>query len=132
VIPVYDVRFTEEDATAAANAVRSGILSSFGSEVKKLEDRFANFVGSKYALSCTSGTAALFLALSYFNNRKLTVAVPTCSYAATAFSVTHHNGEVVFIDSDHKTWNMDLDALENICQKRKIDVVLMVDRKSVV
>lgn len=125
-IPVYDVHFTEEDAIAASNVVKSGILSSFGPEVQKLEKQFANYIGTKHALSCTSGTTALFLALAPFNTKKLTVAVPTCSYAATAFSVTHHQGDVVFIDSDLHTWNMDLDALELECKKRKIDVVLMV------
>lgn len=125
-IPVYDVHFTEDDVNSVSKAIRSGVLSSFGSEVQKLEQQFAKYVGTKYALSCTSGTTGLFLALAPFVHDDLTVAVPTCSYAATAFSVTHHQGNVVFVDSDTHTWNMDLDALERECQKHKIDVVLVV------
>lgn len=138
-IPVYDNLFNESDAQAAAQAVRSGILSSFGPEVGKLEKRFAEFIGTKYALSCTSGTTALYLALAALRKdhspfggmRKLTVAVPTCSYAATAFSVLHHDSEVVFIDSDIDTWNLNLNHLEQECKTRQhsdnpINVVLAV------
>lgn len=125
-IPVYDAQFSEEDAQAAANAVRSGILSSFGSEVKKLETDFATFTGTKHALTCTSGTTALYLALAPILRAGQVVAVPTCSYAATAFAAMHHGAQVEFIDADPLTWNMDLDALERACQTKKITAVIAV------
>lgn len=125
-ISVYDAVFTEADAQAAANAVRSGILSSFGSEVKKLESDFAKFIGTKHALSCTSGTTALYLALAPLIRPGDTVAVPTCSYAATAFAAIHHGAKVEFVDADPNTWNMDLDALERLCQTKRIHAVIAV------
>lgn len=111
-IPVYAQQFFEEDAQAAADVVRSGILSAFGDEVKKLEAEFARLVGSKYAISCSSGTTGLYLALLPYVGKDDIVAVPTCSYAATAFAVQHHQGKVMFVDCDPNTWNIDLDALE--------------------
>jgi dTDP-4-amino-4,6-dideoxygalactose transaminase len=125
-IPVYEPIFTEDDAQAAANAVRSGILSAFGPEVRKLEDSFAGYIGSQYALSCSSGTAGLYLALSQFIKPDDIVAVPTCSYAATAFSVMHHNARIEFIDCDLDTWNLDLNALEEACKKKRIKAVIAV------
>ena len=131
-IPVYNNYFDEADAAAAANAVRSGILSSFGPEVSRLEKRFADYTGTQHGLSCTSGTTALYLALAALKQQmgELVVAVPTCSYAATAFSVIHHDGDVVFIDSDINTWNMNLNHLEQECKNRTnhnpINVVLAV------
>lgn len=125
-LPVYDAVFSEEDAMAAANAVRSGILSSFGTEVKKLETDFASLIGTKHALSCTSGTTALYLALAPMIRAGETIAVPTCSYAATAFAAMHHGAKVEFIDADLATWNMDLDALEKACQTKKITAVIAV------
>jgi perosamine synthetase len=127
-VPVYDNLFTEEDAQAAANAVRSGILSSFGPEVTHLEKRFAQHVRTQYALSCTSGTTALFLAMLACEEQlgQLVVAVPTCSYAATAFAVEHINGEVVFVDSDLDTWNLDLNSLDKICEQRTVNPINVV------
>lgn len=125
-LPVYDAQFTEEDAQAAANAVRSGILSSFGTEVKNLETDFASYVGTKHALTCTSGTTALYLALAPIIRPGDVVAVPTCSYAATAFAAIHLGAQVEFIDADLGTWNMDLDALEKACQTKKITAVIAV------
>lgn len=129
-IPVYDNLFTEKDAQAAADVVRSGILSSFGPEVTRLEKRFAEFTTTKYALSCTSGTTALFLAMLACEEKlgsQLVVAVPTCSYAATAFAVEHiRYGEVVFVDSDLDTWNLDLDALDELCEQRTVNPINVV------
>ena len=116
-IHVYEPVFAEEDAQAAADTVRSGILSAFGPEVKKLEKDFPQLIGDKYGLTCSSGTSALYLAMSPFIKTHDLVAVPTCSYAATAFSVLHHGATPVFVDADEKTWNMDLDKLEERCQQ---------------
>lgn len=125
-INVYDPVFLEEDALAAYDAVKSGILSSFGPEVKALESNFASYLGSKYALSCSSGTAGLYLALAPFIKPGDIVAVPTLSYAATAFSIIHHNAQVEFIDADKDTWNLDLNHLEKLCREKPIKAVIAV------
>lgn len=125
-INVYDPVFTEADAQAAYNAVKSGILSSFGPEVKTLEDNFAQYIGSAFGLSCSSGTAGLYLALSSFIKPGDIVAVPTLSYAATAFSVIHHNAQVEFVEADRDTWNIDFDHLEALCRTKPIKAVIAV------
>lgn len=41
-----------------------------GSEVQELEERLAQFVGVKHALTCSSGTDALVIALMAYNLKK--------------------------------------------------------------
>lgn len=125
-LPVYEPLFTEEDAIAAYNVVKSGVLSAFGPEVTKLEQQFAKYIGTKYALSCSSGTTGLYLALKPIIKSGDYVAVPNGSYAATAFAAIHHNAKVLYIDSDIDTWNLDLNALERACQSYPVKVVIAV------
>ena len=59
--PVYD----ETDVNIVADIVRSGKWGNpdCGGEVAQFEKEFAEFCGSKYALSCVNGSVALRLAL---------------------------------------------------------------------
>lgn len=125
-LPVYEPYFTEEDAQAAYSVVKSGILSAFGPEVQKLESNFASYIGTKHALSCSSGTTGLFLALIPFIKSGDVIVVPTGSYAATAFAAVHHYAKIRFVDSDVDTWNIDLDTLEEICKSEPIKAVIAV------
>jgi perosamine synthetase len=125
-IPVYSPVFTEDDARAAADCVRSGVLSWFGPEVRRLEERFAELSGRKFALSCSSGTAALHLALSAVAAPGDLVAVPTLAYAPVAFAPLHLGAQLVFMDTDPTTWNLDLDGLQNALQAQRIDAVIAV------
>lgn len=66
---------------------------------QKLEKEYAGFTGSKYAVSCSSGTAGLHLALLalHIGNRD-EVIVPDFAMAACAFSVSYCGAKPVFVD----------------------------------
>ena len=48
-----------KDENKLLEAIKSGWISSAGPDIKKFENEFAEFVGSKYAIACASGTATL-------------------------------------------------------------------------
>jgi perosamine synthetase len=123
VVGVYEQQFTEEDAQAAYNAVKSGVLSSFGGCVRELEERFCNFVAprgdhasDRLGMTCCNGTAALVLALYGLGITRARVAVPACSFAATGFAAIEQQNTLEFIDADPNTWNLDIDDLKQKCQ----------------
>ena len=116
-INVYDQLFTEDDAKAAYDVVKSGILSSFGPKTIELEDRFKKWTGRKFSLACSNGTAALSMALCGLNVTNDRVAVPACSFAATAYAALEQHNRVEFIDVDRSTWNMNMEKLEEACTK---------------
>jgi dTDP-4-amino-4,6-dideoxygalactose transaminase len=68
---------------------------------KQLEKKYSKFVGSKYAVSCNSGTSALHLALMAVGVGKGDeVIVPDFTMAACGFAVSYTGATPVFVDCD--------------------------------
>ena len=65
---------------------------------RKFEEKFAEFVGTKYAVSVSSGTAALEIILRAIDIKGHEVIVPTNTFAATAYAVIEAGGKPVFVD----------------------------------
>jgi len=98
VIPPANPVCDKEMEEAAINALRNERFI-LGESVDKFEEEFAKYVGTDYAVSVSSGTNALHLALLAAD---LTVGgeviSPASSYIATANSIIHANGTPVFCD----------------------------------
>ena len=64
-IPFFKQEISEDMKDAALNALQN---ESFvmGESVQKFEEEFASFIGTRYAVSTSSGTSALFLSLQSF------------------------------------------------------------------
>ncbi|KYK22478.1 hypothetical protein AYK24_02060 [Thermoplasmatales archaeon SG8-52-4] len=98
VIPPASPVFNKEMEEAAINALRNERYI-LGESVDKFEEEFARYVGTDYAVSVSSGTNALHLALLAANlNVGGEVITPASSYIATANSVLHANGTPIFCD----------------------------------
>ncbi len=88
---------------------------SFGDYNRKFEKAFAEFCGTRFAVSCSNGTAALHLALLALGvGPGDEVIVPTLTYVSTANAVSYCGATPVFVDSEPLTGNMDA---EKICAK---------------
>ena len=60
IIPYGKQNISKEDIEAVIAALQSDYLTQ-GPKIKEFEDQFANYVGSKYAVAVSNGTAALHL-----------------------------------------------------------------------
>jgi len=60
-IPLFDTEFDAAELDAVSDVIRSGWLT-MGAQVQIFEERFAEFIGTRYAIAVSSGTAALHLA----------------------------------------------------------------------
>jgi dTDP-4-amino-4,6-dideoxygalactose transaminase len=99
--PVSKPDHSGNEAKYLNEAITSGWSSSQGPFVKQFEDRFAEWVGSKYAVSCSSGTAALTIALRALGiGPGDKVVVPEFTMIATAWAVTYTGATPVFVDGD--------------------------------
>jgi perosamine synthetase len=98
VIPPAKPVFNKEMEEAAINALRNERYI-LGESVGKFEEDFAKYVGTKHAVTVSSGTNALHLALLAADltvgGEVVTVA---SSYIATANSILHANGTPIFCD----------------------------------
>jgi perosamine synthetase len=91
----------------------SSWISSCGEYVEKFETAFASFCGTRHALSCCNGTAALHLALLALGiGPGDEVIVPTLTFVATANAVTYCGARPVFVDSEARTWTLDPALIE--------------------
>ena len=98
-----------------------------GPEIKKFEDKFSKYVGSKYAIACASGTAALHLsclALGINSNSKIITSAIT--FVASANCAEYLGANVDFVDIDEKTFCISVSQLEKKLKKKKIDLVIAV------
>ncbi len=83
-----------------------------GPEVAELEMKLAEYVGCRYALTCSSGTDALFLVLlAHGVGPGDAVLVPNFTFCATAEVVSLTGATPVLCDIDPSTWNLDATKL---------------------
>ena len=93
----------EEDIQAVVEVLRSDWLTT-GPKVPEFEEAFANYVGAKYAVAVSSGTAALHAAVFAAGiGPGDEVIVPPITFAATANVVVFQGGIPVFADVDPDT-----------------------------
>jgi len=111
-----------KEVRAVSRVLKSGWLTT-GSKCAEFEKNFAEYVGSKYAVSVSSGTAAIKLSLKYFtqNMDSITVACPSLTFIATAAEIKNCGHSVKFIDIDSDNLCLDPDQLPY-----NVDIVMPV------
>ena len=57
IYPVSLSIITKKEANNVSRVIRNGWISSDGPEIKKFEDNFSRFIGRKYSIAVSSGTA---------------------------------------------------------------------------
>ena len=68
--PVNQPLIDKSDINAVNKALRSGWISSEGPDVDKFEKNFSNYIGHKFGIAVSSGTAALDIAIKVLNLNK--------------------------------------------------------------
>jgi len=96
-----------EEMEAVERVLRSGRLAQ-GLQVEEFEALFASYIGSKYAIATSSGTAALHIALlaSGIGNGDEVITTPF-SFIATANAILFCGAKPVFVDIDKDTFGLD-------------------------
>jgi perosamine synthetase len=112
-INLYDPDINQSDINSVINALNKKELSGNTDSVRNFEKAISKFLGVKYVSSCSSGTAALHLALLSLDiGVGDEVIMPSLSYIATANSVSYVGARPVFVDVDSKTWQIDTNKIE--------------------
>jgi perosamine synthetase len=107
-IPVCEPNVGGRELEYVTKAVSGGWISSSGSYVAEFEREFAKYLGVPYAVTTTSGTTALHLALVAAGiGPGDEVIIPAFTMIASAFAVCYTGAKPVFVDSDVTNWNID-------------------------
>ena len=97
----------EDDIQAVVDVLRSDYLTQ-GPKVEEFERAIADYVGAKYAVAFSNGTAALHGAYYAAGIRDGDEVITTpITFAATANAVLYCGGTPVFADIDPRTYNLD-------------------------
>ena len=127
-IPVNTPLFNGNEKKYLNECIDTGWISSEGPFVKRFEDEMARYVGRQYATSCTSGTAALDLAVSMLGLEEGDeVIMPSFTIISCAQALVKQGVIPVLIDSNLQTFNMLVDEIETkITSKTKAIMIVHI------
>lgn len=129
-IPYGKQNITEEDIKAVVEVLKSDYLTQ-GPKIAEFEEEFAKYVGSKYAVAVSNGTAALHLnALALGVKPGDKVITTPITFAASANCIRYCGGEVIFADIDPDTYLLDINKVREILEadtKKEIKGIIPVD-----
>ncbi len=116
----------EEEIALVSTAIRSGTLTSTkGTFVKSLEKRFAEMLGAKYAYACTSGSAAVHIAIAAIDPEPGDEIITTSITDMGALTPILYQGAIpVFADVCPKTWNVTAETIE-ACLSDKTKAIIV-------
>ena len=107
----YQLYKTEIDKAIQGVLNKSNYI--MGEEVGRLERSLEAFTGANHAISCSSGTDALLLAMMALDiGRDDEVITTPFTFIATAETIALLGAKPVFVDIDEKTYNIDPSRIE--------------------
>ncbi len=107
-----------EEQMYVKNAFDTNWVSTLGENIDRLEKSICDYIGCKYAVGLSAGTASLHLAVKIAGVKAGDkVFCSDLTFAATVNPVTYEKAVPVFIDSEYETWNMDPLALKRAFEK---------------
>ncbi len=127
-VPVNTPLLSGNEKKYLNECIETGWISSEGSFVKQLEEKFAETVGRKYGIAVANGTAAIDIAVEALEiGKDDEVIMPTFTIISCITQIIRNGAKPVFVDSDANTWNMNVSQIEaKITPKTKAIMVVHI------
>ena len=117
-IPYGRQSINEDDIKAVEEVLKSDFLTT-GPKIAEFERKFADYVGAKYAVAVSNGTAALHIACMAAGIGKGDEVITTpITFAASANCALYCGATPVFADIDPVTYNISLESVESHVTER--------------
>jgi len=122
-IPLVDLKSQYEEIKGEIQEAIDRVLDSsafiLGEEVTKFEEEFAKFCNTEYAIGTSSGTSALHLALLSLGIGEGDEVITTpYTFTATVETIIHCKAKPIFVDINHKNYNIDVQKLEEFIKRK--------------
>ena len=117
-----------DDIRSVVKVLKSDFLTT-GPKILDFENKLKKFMGSKFCISVSNGTAALHLVglVEKWNKDDLILTSPI-SFLASANCAIYNNAKIDFIDIDEDTYTLDIEKLEKKLKiKKNVKAVIAVD-----
>src|SRR5688572_26744970 len=124
-IPVAKPYLGKEEAQNAYDTILTNWVTQ-GPRVQEFEEKFASYVGTKYAVALSNCTTALHLAMIVAGIKEGDeVICPSMSYIATANSIKYVGATPVFAEVNPITYNLDIEHVRQLITS-KTKAILIV------
>ncbi len=112
-IPLHVPKFEGNEIAYLNECVHSTYVSSVGPFVEKVETTLAQITGSRYAVACVNGTAALHIALMLADVKPGDLVITQAlSFIATSNAISYLNAIPLYVDVDADTMGMSPSKLQ--------------------
>ncbi len=128
--PLAKETINEEDIDALCSWLKSYPRLTKGELTLQVESEWANYIGSEYAVFNNSGSSANLLMIytaimcGKIENKK--IVVPSVGWVTTISPAIQFGLEPIMCGACPETFGIDLDELEQICERDKPDAVIYV------
>ena len=127
IIPTTGPSITEKEVRYIAQAAKDGWNENYIKYVALFEEKFAEYVGRKYALATSSCTGALHLSYLALGLKKDDeVIVPNITWIASVEPLYYIGTKPIFVDIEPDTWCLDPKKIEEKITKNT-KAILVVD-----
>jgi UDP-4-amino-4,6-dideoxy-N-acetyl-beta-L-altrosamine transaminase len=117
-IPYGKQTLTQQDIDAVTEVLKSDYWTQ-GPKITEFENAFSTYIGCKYAVSVSNGTAALHLCTLALNvDEKTNVITTPLTFAASANCVKYCGGNVFFADIDPDTFLLDINKVKDLISSK--------------
>ena len=118
-IPVNEPLIGKKELQYVTECLKTGWISSTGKFIEQFEEKWAKYCGMKYGIAVSSGTATLQVAVGCLDlNPGDEVIMPTFTIISCALAVVYNGGKPVLVDSEPRTWTIDVDKIEGKITER--------------
>ncbi|WP_043989033.1 aminotransferase class I/II-fold pyridoxal phosphate-dependent enzyme [Sulfurihydrogenibium yellowstonense] len=112
-VPVNEPLIMDRDKQLILQCLETGWISSEGPFIKEFEEKFANYIGKKYGVAVSSGTAALEIAVKALGLPEGSeIIVPTFTIISCVQAIVKAGLNPVLVDCDYRTFNMVPEEIE--------------------
>jgi perosamine synthetase len=113
-IPVNEPLLGQSEKKFLIECIDTGWISSEGPFVEKFEKKIAKISKRDYGIAVSSGTAALDVAIEALGISKGDeVILPSFTIISCIHQIVRVGAKPILVDSDPKTWNMDINQIED-------------------
>lgn len=125
-IPVNEPLIGKLEKKYINECIKSKWISSEGPFVEEFEKKFTSFVGRKYGVAVSSGTAALDIAMQSINIKPGDeLILPSFTIISCINEIIRIGAKPVLVDSDFNNWNMNIEQVKKKISK-KTKAILIV------
>ena len=119
-LPIFLPNYDSREIEAVTKVLKSGWIG-LGPKTAEFENRFAEYIGTKYAVAVNSATAALHLALLAAGiGENDEVILPALTFVSTAHAILYVGAKPVFADIESDTLNISCeDVVKKVTKKTK-------------